>query len=483
MERNVVQKEVKEPKQQSQNLTGIPAQMKVDFEQRSGLSFDDIRVHYHSEKPEKIGALAYTQGSQVYIGPGQERHLGHELGHVVQQKLGYVPAERTVKGISFNLDPALEHDADRIASGVPIPRRAAGAPAGDAFAPIQMRITMDYKTFRREIRSAEEYPVTEQAATDYMTFFNFEQELNYLIKPLGVDETKVNQWYGDLACYYFLLPDSGTQFIQLVHEIVEESDKEYNKLYTSNQEKNTITENQYYYGYGSQESPDLGRVQLGLHNLAYGRNEYPRIDPLNAENIAIRVIPFSQAQNVLPRGLINLIRDIYLNWYAGKVFDRRSKAEKKGKATASNTPGSLRSYHMNVQGSLPYPIPSRTGQHNSTAMADISLNNMKEALHNSPGNNLHRHYQATSQQDSAASLAQQGGSYPVGFAEYTGIGFNGGNPNECKIVLNYINGDIYLTLTHYQYYEYDAENQIINSKEKTPGSGPYNPWFKIDMQG
>lgn len=488
MEQNVVQKEVKESKRQSQNLTGIPAQMKADFEQRSGLSFDDIRVHYHSEKPEKIGALAYTQGSQVYIGPGQERHLGHELGHVVQQKLGYVPAERTVKGISFNLDPALEHDADRIASGVPIPHRAAEVPAGDAFAPIQMRVTMDYSTFRREIRGSATYPVCKQHVRDYMTFFNFQQELNYLYESLGVDKAIVDKWIINLYKHFTSLPDSGPQFVELVHEIVEESDKVYDDCFNRKEKKNEKEyktkmekENEHYYG--SEEWHDLDEVHLGLHNLAYGSNAYPHKVPLNTENGAIRVIPFSQAQKVLPRGLINLIRDIYLNWNADKVFDRRSKAEKRVKATTSETPGSLRSYHMNVQGSLPNPFSSGTEDSASRAMADITLDNMKEALHSRPGYNLHSHYQATSRQERAASLTQQGGSYPVGFAEYTGIGSKRGKADGCKIVLNYLKGDIYLTLTHYQYYEYDAEKQIITPEAKDGGGGSYNPWFKIDMKG
>ena len=51
------------------NLTGIPTQMKLDFEQRSGLSFDDVRVHYNSDKPAQLQALAYTQGTQVYLPP------------------------------------------------------------------------------------------------------------------------------------------------------------------------------------------------------------------------------------------------------------------------------------------------------------------------------------------------------------------------------------------------------------------------------
>ena len=81
------------------NLTGIPTQMKLDFEQRSGLSFDDVRVHYNSDKPAQLQALAYTQGTQVYVGPGQERHLKHELGHVVQQKQGRVKADGLINNM------------------------------------------------------------------------------------------------------------------------------------------------------------------------------------------------------------------------------------------------------------------------------------------------------------------------------------------------------------------------------------------------
>ncbi len=94
------------------NLTGIPTQMKLDFEQRSGLSFDDVRVHYNSDKPAQLQALAYTQGTQVYVGPGQERHLPHELGHVVQQKHGMVHPTKFVNGFAINDSPALENMAD-----------------------------------------------------------------------------------------------------------------------------------------------------------------------------------------------------------------------------------------------------------------------------------------------------------------------------------------------------------------------------------
>lgn len=105
---------VKERKEKTeQNLTGIPSQMKMDFEQRSGLSFDDVRVHYASDRPAKFGALAYTQGNQVYVGPGQEKHLPHELSHVVQQKMNLVRPNGMINGEPLNDDAALERAADR----------------------------------------------------------------------------------------------------------------------------------------------------------------------------------------------------------------------------------------------------------------------------------------------------------------------------------------------------------------------------------
>lgn len=85
-QKNTVQKKETEIPVASPNLTGISDSMKTRFEGLSGFSFDDVRVHYNSGKPAQLQALAYTQNNQVYVGPGQEKYLGHELGHVVQQK-------------------------------------------------------------------------------------------------------------------------------------------------------------------------------------------------------------------------------------------------------------------------------------------------------------------------------------------------------------------------------------------------------------
>lgn len=101
-----------------ENRTGIPTQLKERMEQSSGLSFDDVRVNYNSKMPAKLDALAYTQGNRVEIGPGQERYLSHELGHVVQQKLGLVRANaRHSSGALLNTDAGLERQADEIGAG------------------------------------------------------------------------------------------------------------------------------------------------------------------------------------------------------------------------------------------------------------------------------------------------------------------------------------------------------------------------------
>lgn len=136
-----MQHETKTEKDQKPNQTGIPSYMKQDFEARSGLSYDDVRIHYSSPKPAEMGALAYTQGTQVYIGPGQERHLPHELVHVAQQKRGEVRPTGRLGGVSVNDDPELERQAD---GGIVVQR--AQAPFGPAFQIVQRKIGMEYQT-------------------------------------------------------------------------------------------------------------------------------------------------------------------------------------------------------------------------------------------------------------------------------------------------------------------------------------------------
>ncbi|PRX62388.1 uncharacterized protein DUF4157 [Cohnella sp. SGD-V74] len=94
------------------NDTGMPDSLKAGLEGLSGIDLSDVRVHYNSDKPARINAMAYTQGSEIYLAPGQERHLPHEGWHAVQQKQGRVQATVQAKGMPVNDSQVLEREAD-----------------------------------------------------------------------------------------------------------------------------------------------------------------------------------------------------------------------------------------------------------------------------------------------------------------------------------------------------------------------------------
>jgi len=96
----------------SLNRTGLPDQLKVGVESLSGVLLDSVKVHYNSAKPAQLNALAYAQGSDIHVGPGQEKHLPHEAWHVAQQSQGRVQPTMQTKGVAINDDSGLEHEAD-----------------------------------------------------------------------------------------------------------------------------------------------------------------------------------------------------------------------------------------------------------------------------------------------------------------------------------------------------------------------------------
>lgn len=94
------------------NNTGMPDNLKSGIESLSGFSMDDVRVHYNSSKPATVQALAYTQGTDIHVAPGQEKHLPHEAWHVAQQMAGRVSPTTNINGMPVNDNVALEHEAD-----------------------------------------------------------------------------------------------------------------------------------------------------------------------------------------------------------------------------------------------------------------------------------------------------------------------------------------------------------------------------------
>jgi len=105
-----------EPKQLAsapENKNGLPKQLKSGIESLSGMSMDEVKVHYNSSKPAQLKAHAYAQGSDIHVGSGQEKHLPHEAWHVVQQAQGRVKPTAQFHGdVAVNDDENLEKEAD-----------------------------------------------------------------------------------------------------------------------------------------------------------------------------------------------------------------------------------------------------------------------------------------------------------------------------------------------------------------------------------
>jgi len=102
-----------QPIQKKENNTGLPDNLKTGMENLSGMSLDDVKVHKNSDKPAQLQAHAYAQGTDIHLGPGQEKHLPHEAWHVVQQKQGRVKPTMQMKGkVNVNDDAGLEKEAD-----------------------------------------------------------------------------------------------------------------------------------------------------------------------------------------------------------------------------------------------------------------------------------------------------------------------------------------------------------------------------------
>lgn len=99
----------------------MPAPVQAKMEHAFGADFSAVRVH-EGPQAEAMGALAYTQGTDIHFAPGQyapgsqrgQELLGHELTHVVQQAQGRVSTPAQGKGGVINEDPSLEREADQL---------------------------------------------------------------------------------------------------------------------------------------------------------------------------------------------------------------------------------------------------------------------------------------------------------------------------------------------------------------------------------
>jgi Domain of unknown function (DUF4157)/DNase/tRNase domain of colicin-like bacteriocin len=112
----------------------LPAGLAGAVESLAGVGMDDVRVHFDSAKPSEVGALAYAQGAEIHLGPGQEQQLPHEAWHVAQQKQGRARADAQVDGRPVASDLSLEREADAMGEAV---MRVAADPEAPLAAPAE----------------------------------------------------------------------------------------------------------------------------------------------------------------------------------------------------------------------------------------------------------------------------------------------------------------------------------------------------------
>lgn len=108
----------------------LPAPLLAKMEAAFSADFSKVRIHI-GPQAQRIGALAFTTGNDLYFAPGQyqpdnikgQQLIGHELAHVIQQRQGRVRGSAT--GITIVQDRALEAEADRLGMRAAAMRHAA----------------------------------------------------------------------------------------------------------------------------------------------------------------------------------------------------------------------------------------------------------------------------------------------------------------------------------------------------------------------
>lgn len=147
------------------NRAGLPGRLKAGVEALAGMSMDGVKVHYNSSRPAQLDALAYAQGTDIHLGPGQEGHLPHEAWHVVQQARGRVrPTAALRTGAAVNDDAGLEREADTMGARA----LRAGADGRDP-EPMQLRATAP--VVQRVIPGLDLYVVPEKILPQWVAAY------------------------------------------------------------------------------------------------------------------------------------------------------------------------------------------------------------------------------------------------------------------------------------------------------------------------
>ncbi|MEO6176887.1 MAG: DUF4157 domain-containing protein [Flavobacterium circumlabens] len=450
--------------QRKTNNTGLPDPLKSGIENLSGHSMDDVKVHYNSDKPARLQAHAYAQGTDIHIASGQEKHLPHEAWHVVQQKQGRVKPTLQMKGkVNINDDKGLEKEADVMGAKAlqaegSIQKPLIKAPISTAVQRVVQRLQIRF-SFTQFLHGAAP---TQDLVRSY---FNDFIQIDYSranaadIRPTMKDMDNFKTMtaaYLSYAKAYFAAEQSHDW--TAVPALLDTLRTEINTVLAY--AKNTLhiaVEHEY-----SNTNDDSWATANDALTSLSTISPLPSLIPMHPGGAGIvhpniSVIQWSVVKSKIPGGLHHLLRDIYTSWRLGHVMDERDAASRAAREKNPNVPGALRSWHVNDQKQL----PANAG--------DVPAN----------ATTLHAHYAATSRHPYIKDKDLPHNAGPTGYAEYTGTGIQN-DFHYSKIVLNYKTGFIYLTVTHYGLWnkKEDGNHEI---KDKTAGSGELSAWFGISM--
>ena len=208
--------------------TGMPEYLKSGLEALSGVSLSDVNVHRNSDKPQQVGALAYTQGNNIHIASGQDKHLPHEGWHAVQQKQKRVePTLQMKSGILLNDNNGLEREADiKGEKAEEIGKKMYMAGAGDNI-PRDGKITNgsgnSNPVIQKKDDSSQSKPkVTESELEEIqlkgMTNFKATAKIDEYLKE-NTSGAKINVKYGQFASGTVKITKSGESYQMLPQAI------------------------------------------------------------------------------------------------------------------------------------------------------------------------------------------------------------------------------------------------------------------------
>lgn len=492
-----------------------------DMEARLGADFSDVRIHDDAAakaSAAEVGARAYTSGSHVVIGDGgADKHtLAHELTHVIQQRRGPVAGADNGAGLKVS-DPSdrfereAEATATRVMSGTGRQQSSAAGvdPDGSGKAPavrtpaataVQRSIKVTLAGYAQAKGAAGAQDLTRQQVGEYASMAVLDDY--YLACDHAADGgVRLKQLYKELRTE---LKAGGTGHTQVealateVNSVLSELDPTYreNKRTRYAIEEKGAKEANYK---NSRVPPNGMEGEWGKDDVMWdmfgrGIETSGFLDaPATTGRVGtepLKQLTWDQARQLLPRPLLNLLFDVRYQLESGTVVDERTDDERTRRETTPNAPGTLRSWHQDDRGRLP-----ATGANHNQGEANFRSRLPQESQA------LHDHYKNTSGTGAGSSI-QVEAEFPRGFAEYTGTGTN--SEHNTKVVLDYVQKRVYLTLTHYQLwglfsangrtYMVPSNTQDVNQapgkiEDKMPGlripkGTQYtlmNPWVEILM--